>query len=315
MEEGAGRRSVLSFVGQHQRRTNDSRELLHDEPDLRPVSVDLRSVELVCAPFLVSTTSGIASPSVCRTWSGLALEVVRGLPRPRGLLQRAVRPAHQGADRHARGPGGAGVHVMPLHLARREHDGARGLRHRVSAPARSGRQRKSVPSVRARPAAVARSGAAPEDVSQALPPRTDAGILLVLSQGAPRRARERLPLVSRIQRLRQLAGVGRVRGRARSFYYRRSRRSALDCHIPLVKANDPAAKNGMAVAPIRRRQYGSAVRQQRRGQLRLVQQFLGTGGSRWTCSGWCGAPTRPRRGRSCGADPAIASTFAVGGNP
>ena len=29
-----------------------------------------------------------------------------GLPRPRGLLQRPLRPAHQGADRHPRGAGG-----------------------------------------------------------------------------------------------------------------------------------------------------------------------------------------------------------------
>ena len=58
-------------------------------------------------------------------------------------------------------------------------------------------------------------GAAPEDVHEAVHAAGLGGVLLVLPQGAPRRAGERLPLVPRLQRLRQLAGERRLRpGRA-----------------------------------------------------------------------------------------------------
>ena len=53
-------------------------------------------------------------------------------------------------------------------------------------------------------------GAAPPDLPEAVPSRADAGVLLVVSQGPPRRAGQFVPLVPRLQRLRQLAGVGHV---------------------------------------------------------------------------------------------------------
>ena len=45
---------------------------------------------------------------------------------------------------------------------------------------------------------------------KSVPPRADRGLLLVVPQGPPRRAGQRLPLVPRLQRLRQLAGLGHV---------------------------------------------------------------------------------------------------------
>ncbi len=93
-----------------------------------------------CTTSPRSTTSSTASPSsTCRTWSGTQAEqVVRGLPRSRGVLQRPVRQADQGADRHAGSAGRPRLHVVPLHHARGRHDGQRRLHHRVSAAARAG---------------------------------------------------------------------------------------------------------------------------------------------------------------------------------
>ena len=55
-----------------------------------------------------------------------AVEMVRRLPRSRGVLQRPVRPADQGTDRHAGGAGRARVHVVPLDHARATARWARG---------------------------------------------------------------------------------------------------------------------------------------------------------------------------------------------
>ena len=57
-----------------------------------------------------------------------AVEVVRGLPRSRGVLQRPLRPADQGADRHAGGAGRPGLHVVPFDHPRAQLDGAGRLR-------------------------------------------------------------------------------------------------------------------------------------------------------------------------------------------
>ena len=54
-----------------------------------------------------------------------AEQVVRGMPRSRRVLQRPLRPAHQGADRHAGSAERPGLHVLPRHRARRRHDGQR----------------------------------------------------------------------------------------------------------------------------------------------------------------------------------------------
>ena len=107
---GWGRRrpqvAVLSLIRQDQRRRHHSFELFHGFGGLRRVPQGyLRAVEELRAPLRVrSTTSSTGSPSsTCRRRIGHAAEqVVRRLPRSRGVLQWPLRPAHQGADRYAR---------------------------------------------------------------------------------------------------------------------------------------------------------------------------------------------------------------------
>ena len=140
-----------------------------------------------------------------------AVEVVRRLPRSRGVLQRPLRSADQGADRHAGSAGRARLHVVPLDRARRQHDGPGRLHDRISAAARSRRQR------------AIRCCAFVHDLLTYLDPEPHRETFLkpfmreqtaefcsTLPQGAPRRAGEQLPLVPRLQRLRQLAGERRL---------------------------------------------------------------------------------------------------------
>ena len=265
-----GRRAgqpVLSVLGQHERRRDHSGELLPDQRGVRPLPQGpLRPVELVDAPLLVVQQPVV--PQIDRVHAGRrrhqAVEVVRRLSRSRRVLQRTVRPADQGADRHAGSAGGPRVHVVPRDHARQEHDGPGGLRRRVSAAARPGGEREPAAAVRARSAPLHGSAAAPRDVPQAVPPRADAGILLVVSQGAPRRAGERLSLVPRLQRLRQLAGVRHL-GRGRAIVL-------LPAEIAEVRRLPHAARaldrsggeeRDDPVAPLRGGEHGGAVRQRR----------------------------------------------------
>ena len=64
-------------------------------------------------------------------------QVVRRLPRSRGLLQRPLRPAHQGADRYAGSAGRPRLHVVPRHRPRRQHHGQQRFHRRVPAAARN----------------------------------------------------------------------------------------------------------------------------------------------------------------------------------
>ena len=116
----------------------------------------------------------------------------------------------------------------------------------------------------ARLAALPRPEAASRNVPQAVSSRADAGVLRVVPQSAPRRARQRVSVVPRIQRLRQLAGVGRV-GRRRAIVL-------LPAEAAAVRRLPHAAREGErsggeerhgALASLRRGEYGAAVRQRR----------------------------------------------------
>ena len=138
-------------------------------------------------------------------------QVVRGLPRPRRLLQRPLRPADQGADRHARGAERPRLHVVPLDRARAAARWARAT-STIEYPPLHDLAVSENPVLAWTHDYLLKLDPEPHrrDVPEALPPRADGRVLLVVPQGAPRRAGERLPLVPRLQRLRQLAGLGRV---------------------------------------------------------------------------------------------------------
>ena len=101
---------------------------------------------------------------------------------------------------------------------------------------------------------------------------------------------------------------------ARAFYYPPKPQKCADCHMPLVKANDPAAKNGM----VKSHRFAAANTalpfvNGDAEQLRLVQQFLQDGQISVDMFGMVrGAEAPAARQLVPGADAAIATTFAVG---
>jgi len=101
---------------------------------------------------------------------------------------------------------------------------------------------------------------------------------------------------------------------ARSFYYPPKSQKCADCHMPLVKSNDPAAKHGV----VRSHRFAAANTalpfvNGDAEQLRLTQEFLQDGQISVDLFGMVrgGEPSVAKRVVP-GADPAIASTFAVG---
>ena len=259
---------VLSFLGTDEHRRRHTRRFLSDQRGVRAVPPrHLRAVGLVRASFLVVQQPVV--PPVHRVHAGRgrhpAVEVVRGMPRSRRVLQRALRPADPGADRHAGGAGGARLHVVPCDRARRRHDGAGRLHRRVSAAPRPGRERGAAAALGARSGDRAGPGAAPAHVPEAVPPRGRRRVLLDLPQGPPGRARQRLPLDPRLQRVRQLAGFRGV-GAGRAVVLLPGDAADLQRlpHAAGAVGRSGGGRRLRALAPLPGRQHGVAVRQRRR---------------------------------------------------
>src|SRR5262249_19618495 len=103
---------------------------------------------------------------------------------------------------------------------------------------------------------------------------------------------------------------------ARSFYYPKVSQKCADCHMPLIRSNDPAARNGF----VRSHRFaaantavpyvnGDAV------QLQAAQDFLRDGQISVDVFGLVREPavaTTPTEAPKSRAEPAAASTFAVG---
>ena len=139
-----------------------------------------------------------------------AEQVVRGLPRSRGLLQRPVRPADQGADRYAGSAGRPGLHVVPRHRARGQHAWATpispwSIRRCTSWPPARIQYIRAIDYFLTYLNPEAAPATFLKPFMQGL-----GGVLLGVPQGAPGRAGEPLPLGPRLQRLRQLAGQRRL---------------------------------------------------------------------------------------------------------
>jgi len=101
---------------------------------------------------------------------------------------------------------------------------------------------------------------------------------------------------------------------ARSFYYPAKSQRCADCHMPLVKSNDPAAKNGF-VKSHRFAAANTAIPFVNRDpvQLKAVQDFLRDGQISVDVFGIVRAPEGRASGREVrSTEPRIASTFAVG---
>ena len=118
------------------------------------------------------------------------------------------------------------------------------------------------------------------DVPEAVHARAIRRILLRLPQGAPGCAGEQLPLVPRLQRLRQLAGQRRFRpGRALVLLSGQSPRSAPIATCRWCASHDPGNHRRQgALAPLPGRQYGgrrTSIRTRRR--LEATEKFLKSG--------------------------------------
>jgi tetratricopeptide (TPR) repeat protein len=102
---------------------------------------------------------------------------------------------------------------------------------------------------------------------------------------------------------------------ARSFYYPPKSQKCADCHMPTVKSNDPAAKNGM-VKSHRFAAANTAVPfvNGDRVQLEAVQNFLRDGQISVDVFGLVRGAAPPPKGASVSrpSEPTLSSTFAVG---
>ena len=224
---------------------------------------DLRAVELVDAPLLVVQQPVV--PQVDRVHAGrgrhAAVEVVRGLPRPRRLLQRPLRPADQGADRHAGGAGGARLHLVPLDHPRQQHDGP-------------GRLRRS--SIRRcttwRPARTRCSEfvARPADSTSTREPHRETSSSRSTASRPPEfcSSCHKVHLDVPVNSYRWFRGfndydnwqASGVSGEgARSFYYPPKPQKCADCHMPLVRVERSGGQERQdPLAPLPRREHRAA---------------------------------------------------------
>ena len=188
-----------------------------------------------------------------------AEQVVRRLPRSRGLLQRPFRAADQRADRHAGGARRPGLHLLPLDRARAQLDGQRRLHHRISAAARDATSENKV-----------RPGARPFPDLYSIRSRTSSTFMKPFMRRTRRSSAPPATRSTSTFRSTTTAGSAastttttgrpaafRARARGRSTIRRRPR-TALDCHMPLVDSQDPGntGRQG-ALAPLPGGEHGA----------------------------------------------------------
>ena len=158
----------------------------------------------------------------------------------------------------------AGLGCISCHsiTARGQLDGQRRLHHRVSAAARAWPAARTGTSARSTDfLTYLDPGAAPQDVHEAVHAAGPRRVLLDLPQGAPRRAGEQLPLVPRLQRLRQLAGQRRLRpGRALVLLPAEVADLRRTATCRWSTSNDPGNRDGKVHSPpLPGRQHGAGA--------------------------------------------------------
>ncbi len=160
----------------------------------------------------------------------------------------------------------------------RQHDGQRRFHHGVPAAPRAGEQQEPGGPHDGPLPDLSQSRAAPADLPEAVHARLG-GVLRGLPQGAPRRAGELLPLVPRLQRLRQLAGERRLgSGRALVLLPGRSRQTCSNCHMPLVDSSDPGNRDGKVHSHrFPAANMALAFVNQDKAQMEVVEKFLKSG--------------------------------------
>ena len=272
-------------------------QLLHDER--RPAAAATRTSTSSGTPPRTtsrrSTTSGTASPSsTCRTRSARSPRNGARVPRPGGLLQRPLRPPDQGADPHARGAGGARLHLAAIRSCTCRSTMGQGdftieypPLHDLAA------SKNPVLRVAARLAVYARPRAPPARRSSSRFHRSRRAEFCSschkVHLDVPG---EQLPLVPRLQRLRHLAGSAASRAQgARVVLLPAEAAEVRDCHMPLVASKDPGERDGK-VHSHRFPAANTALPFVNRDdvQLEIAQEFLQDGQS-------SRGHLRPRRGR------------------
>ena len=242
-----------------------------------------------------------------------AVEMVRRLPRSRRVLQRPLRPADQGTDRHARSAGRSRVHVVPFDHARRQHDGPGGFRRSNTRRCTISR-RASNPMLRfLHDQLIRRSRAASRAFLKPFHRDQTAEFCSTC---------HKVHLDVPVNSYRWFRGfndydnwqASGVSGQgARSFYYPPKPRSAPTATCRWSRRTIRRRRTARFVAPVRGREHRAAVRQRRRRcSSRRSQDFLGTVRSRSTSSASRASPRPRRRGRRMvsSRSRALASTFA-----
>ena len=136
-----------------------------------------------------------------------------------------------------------------------------------------------------------------------------------MSQGAPRRPGQRLPVATGFNSYDNWQASGVSGEGARSFYYPPASQTCRDCHMPLVPSDDPAADDGL----VRSHRFPGANTalpfvNGDAEQLRVVQDFLRDDQISVDVFGITrvAEATPPPVGVAGGGEPALSSTFAIG---
>ena len=228
-----------------------------------------------------STTSSTGSrSSTCRSWSARSrASWCAGCHDHavffNGRFDRPIKEQIDTPEAHA----GLACTSCHSHLARRQLHGQRRVHDRPIRRCTSSPQPQAVDQGDRQFPDLSQSGAAPPDVHEAVHAAGHRRILRRVPQGASRRPGEPLPLVPRLQRLRQLAGQRRLRTGRALVLLSGSTSTCVDCHMPAVASDDPGQPPTARCTPtaFRPRTRPSPCQSATRSRCRPPTDFLKSG--------------------------------------